>query len=345
MKSIVIKAKSGYSRVLVGRGLAGLSHLVESEQKVLVVDESVSDRYGSILPDWPLLTLPGGEDSKSLTVVQRLYEEFMDLGIDRGAHVVGVGGGTICDVVGYAAATYLRGVKLGLVPTTLLAQVDASVGGKNGVNFGGFKNQIGTIRQPEFVLCDPLFLKTVPEREIRSGFAEVIKAALISDSRLFELLASQRAQCLALDADVLEKVLFAALTVKAAIVEADETEKKERVKLNFGHSIGHAVESVLQIPHGEAVSIGLVAEARLSEKHAGFTPEDTQRLVDLLNDFGLPTAIEADAAQLVQALRRDKKRRSAQVKMALLQRIGISELVSIPLSELEDLLHVLCQHS
>ena len=176
--------------------------------------------------------------------------------------IVAIGGGIVCDVAGFAASTYMRGLSFGFVPTTLLAQVDASVGGKNGVNLHGYKNLVGTFAQPGFVLCDPELLRTLPTEEVRNGFAEVIKQAAIGDALLFSFLEAGPDAALSLDRAAIDRIVYDCLKVKTNIVKEDELETGERRKLNFGHTVGHAVEKVHGLRHGEAVSIGMMAAAR-----------------------------------------------------------------------------------
>ena len=344
MKEISISCASGRSRVLVGMEALEACSAVSAAQKIIVADEEVLKLHRQRLPDWPVIAVKGGEDAKSLSGAERLYSEFLKLDIDRSSFVLGVGGGTVCDVTGFAAATYMRGVRLGLIPTTLLAQVDASIGGKNGVNFGGFKNQIGTFRQPELVVCDPAFLGTVPEREIRSGYAEVIKAAAIADASLLSYLEENADAALRLEAEVVERALYGALSVKTRIVESDEAEKGERMKLNFGHTIGHAVESTQHIPHGEAVSIGMVTDLMLSKTHLGLDIGEVSRVKKLLHQFGLPVVLPGEREELAAALLHDKKRRGGHVLMALLKKLGEARIVAVEISELEGVLDDMCMH-
>ena len=245
---------------------------------MIVTDGSVRSLYGDLFPPWEVIEIGIGERSKTLATVERIYEAFLQYEIDRSSFVVAIGGGLVCDVAGYAASTYLRGLRFGFVPTTLLAQVDASVGGKNGVNFKGYKNLVGTFTQPLFVLCDFALLKTLPEPELKNGFAEAIKTAAIGDAHLFSFLETAWKGALSLEPDVIERIVYDCLTVKSRIVSFDEREKGERRKLNFGHTVGHALEKVNHLRHGEAVSLGMVAAAKLSARRGFLTEDDVERL-------------------------------------------------------------------
>ena len=208
--------------------------------------------------------------------------------------VVGIGGGIVCDICGFVASTFLRGVRFGFVATTLLAQVDASVGGKNGVNFGGYKNMVGTFNQPEFVLCDLDLLRSLPEEQLQCGFAEIVKHAAIADAGMFEALEKDAERALALDPMVIEGLVYDSLVIKSTIVNQDEKETGERRKLNFGHTFGHAIEKVTGVPHGQAVSAGMVLAAGLSHQRGLITASEKDRLCALLEQLNLPTGMTFD---------------------------------------------------
>jgi len=283
-----------------------------------------------------------GERSKTLATVEKMYETFLRAEIDRSSLVLAIGGGLVCDVAGYAASTYLRGLRFGFVPTTLLAQVDASVGGKNGVNFKNYKNLVGTFTQPSFVLCDFSLLKTLSGPELRNGFAEAIKTAAIGDANLFSFFEAAWMEALSLDHGVIERIVYDSLSVKTRIVSLDEKEKGERRKLNFGHTIGHALESLGRLRHGEGVSIGMVAAATLSARRGLIPESDVERLRTLLERFGLPVTAHVDATAVREALRKDKKRENEEIHFVLLDGIGRARVAPVKVSELDGMLHDLC---
>lgn len=345
MRTIKLKAQSGSCDILVGESIVHLQEYCRDGKVVIITDANVRRLHGTKFPKVPVIEIGLGEESKTLDTVHMLYGRFLEMELERNSLVISIGGGIVCDVAGFAAATYARGVRCGFVPTTLIAQADAAVGGKNGVNLKGYKNLVGTIRQPKFVLCDFELLKTLPQREIACGFAEVIKHAAIADAMLFTYLEGHLAEALAFKRPVIEKAIHDSLLVKKAIVESDEMEGGSRMKLNFGHTVGHAIEKCLKLSHGEAVAIGMVVEANLSCAKGMITKKDAERVAALLQKAGLPTALpegKADAAALLDAIRKDKKRKGGSIRMSLLREIGKAEICEVELPELEGVLNDLC---
>jgi 3-dehydroquinate synthase len=336
-----IQGNTGTSTVMVGESISNLAQYVPLERTVVITDENVRHAYGHLLPDCPVLTIGTGETAKTLDTVGRLYESLMTLSADRSAFVVAVGGGIVCDVTGFVASTYLRGVRFGFVASTLLAQVDASVGGKNGVNVGGYKNMAGVFNQPEFVICDLDLLGTLPERDILCGFAEIIKHAAIIDRNLFAFLEDNGHRARELDRDVMAKLVFDSVRIKAAVVGRDEREAGERRKLNFGHTFGHAVEKVNGIPHGEAVALGMVVAAALSCRKGWLSREEVNRLEALIDSMGLPTRLDCDPKALFDAMKKDKKREGDAIHFVLLDGLGKAVVEKIDLAELEAAVHSL----
>ena len=322
----------------VGDSIAHLRSYCEVAKSVIVTDHTVRALHGSLFPERPVIEIGMGEEAKTLETVEAVYDALLAAGVDRASTIVAIGGGIVCDVAGFAASTFLRGLSFGFVPTTLLAQVDASVGGKNGVNLHGYKNLVGTVCQPGFVICDPEVLGTLPGHEVRNGFAEVIKQAAIGDSALFSFLETDWERALALEPDAIDRVVYGCLKVKTAIVERDERETGERRKLNFGHTLGHAVEKVHRLKHGEAISIGMVAAARLSVKKALLAPEDAARLEVLLKAFGLPVALDVNKELIRDALEKDKKRTDGSILFVLLEGIGKARVVPIKIDEIEEVI-------
>jgi len=281
MKELSIKAETGESKLVVGAPFGTIFQIMKQPPSVFVVDSSVRKLYPQYFHNCSLIEVPGGEASKNLETINTLYDHFLRYGLGRDARILIIGGGAVCDAAAFGAATYMRGVDATIVPTTLLSQVDAGIGGKNGINVGGFKNVVGTIRQPSLVLCDPVFLRTLPESELKNGFAEVVKHAVIADAEYFTFIEQHIEKALALDSDVMERVVYGSLVVKSGVVSRDELDTGERMKLNFGHTIGHAVEAVTKLSHGEAVSIGMAAEARLSVGKGMLSENDYHSLLSL----------------------------------------------------------------
>jgi 3-dehydroquinate synthase len=277
--------------------------------------------------DAATIQIPDGEEHKNLAWLAFVYDKLIDAGVERGGAVVALGGGVVGDLTGFAAATYLRGVPCVQVPTTLLAQVDSAVGGKTGINHAAGKNLIGAFSQPRFVLADVEVLRTLPRRELIAGLAEVIKYGAILDESLFTLLEDHLPSVLRLDRDLMVRIVRTCCTLKALVIGEDETEQDYRAILNFGHTIGHALESLTeykQYLHGEAVAIGMVAAARVSNR-LGFCREaDCQRIRTLVERCGLPTEIPADlrGEPLALAMRTDKKARGGAIKFVCIDGIG-----------------------
>ena len=342
MKQMRLDVGSDGSMLAIGESMERLSSYVPRSAKVIVTDATVRALHGHRFPPWNVVEIGIGEGSKTLETVDSIYEAFLQEGLDRSSFVVAVGGGIVCDVAGFAASTYLRGLPFGFVPTTLLAQVDAAVGGKNGVNLKGYKNLVGTFTQPRFVLCDFDVLKTLPREEVANGFAEVIKHAAIADNSLFTFLEAHVEEALSLDSAVTGRIVHDCLRIKGGIVAGDEREKGERRKLNFGHTLGHAFEKVLHLRHGEAVSLGMAAAARLSAARGLLPYEDVDRLERLLVRFGLPIRARSDGDLIWDALIKDKKRDHGQIHFVLLDAIGSARVLPVGNDELKGVLHDLC---
>ena len=335
MQTILIKGSTGKSRILVGESLDNLHQYIPGGKAVIITDTTVLDLYGDRFPKLPTIVIGTGEGVKQLDTISRIYREFINHEVDRDTFVIGIGGGVVCDITGFTASTFMRGISFGFAATTLLAQADASVGGKNGVNFDGFKNMVGVFNHPEFVLCDPAVLKTLSGSDVVNGLAEVVKHSLIADREAFAFIESNTAEIIGLDADVIENLIHDTVRIKAIIVETDERETGERRKLNFGHTLGHAVESVAGLAHGEAVSIGMVAAVSLSEERGYIEGDTKERIIRLLQDLGLPTKITLEPEKLITKLRRDKKRSGQMIHFVLLKAIGKAMVEKIPLEEIE----------
>jgi 3-dehydroquinate synthase len=275
------------------------------------------------------IDVPDGDATKNLRQLARLYDAFLEAGLDRSSAVVALGGGMVGDLAGFAAASYLRGIPFVQVPTTLLAMVDASVGGKVAVNLPQGKNLVGAFHQPRLVWVDLATLETLPARERAAGMAEIIKAGAIRDAALFRRLEDDVEAALALEPAALLPVVEAACAMKAEVVRRDEREGGLRMLLNFGHTLAHAVEKLSGYRrwlHGEAVGMGMVYAARRGES-LGWTPARTrQRLEDLVHRAGLPTELpHFDRRAYLEALRVDKKKQDARIRFVVLRRVGRAE--------------------
>jgi 3-dehydroquinate synthase len=328
-------------RIQVGSGLfanlgTACARLKLGKRCAIISDRNVAPRFGMAARlalskagfDPVLITVPAGETAKSLHTVQTCYDQLASHRLERQSFLVALGGGVVGDLAGFVAATYLRGIAFVQVPTTLLAQVDSSVGGKVGVNLKAGKNLVGAFHQPKLVLCDLETLSSLPKREFRAGLAEVIKYGIIYDAPLFQRLERELPRILKRDPKVLAAVIARCCEIKAEVVGQDETEAGLRAILNFGHTIGHALEAISSYGkylHGEAISIGQVAAAALSTTALGFPTRDAERIRHLFSRAGLPTQVRLTASQqrqLLDAMRLDKKVRAGEIRFVLARRIG-----------------------
>jgi len=345
IRSLEFSAVSRTSRLVLGAKISELPGWLPRSGRVLFVcDPVVESLYGRRLPAGvPRILAPRGEKRKTPASVRRLHLSFVEHRLDRSSLAVAVGGGIACDVTGFAAATFMRGIPFAFVPTTLLAQVDAAIGGKNGSNFLGYKNLIGTTAQPRFVFSSPEFLGTLPRREWACGFAEMIKAAAIADIGLFRFLETHAECLLDRDPETLGRAVSAAVRVKAEITVEDELETGRRRLLNFGHTLGHALERAAGIRHGEAVAIGMAAAARLSVRRSGLEENDAERLIRLLERFRLPVRPCGSWPEIRDALLQDKKKAGDRIDLVLLEDLGKAVIVGVGQKELERGFHDLCQ--
>jgi len=339
VRVLEIHGSTGNSTILIGESLQNLQDYINSEEVLIITDKNVRRLYSKDFPHYEVIEIGTGEKIKNLDTVQAIYGKLVELEADRSSFIVGIGGGIVCDIAGFVASTYLRGVRFGFVPSTLLSQVDAGVGGKNGVNFGGYKNMVGVFNQPEFVICDMSLLKSLPEREIMCGFAETVKHAVIADADLFSYLEEHYKKALELDTEVVERLVYDSVLIKASIVHRDEKERGERRKLNFGHTFGHAIEKSAGIPHGEAVSLGMVVASALSVRRGLLSEKDMERIEALLKKLKLPTRVRLDGKGVLDALRMDKKRKGDSIHFVLLHGIGNAVVEEIPMKELEAVVH------
>ncbi len=329
MKKIKIKN----SGIFVGEKLENVKNFMPAKNVMIITDVNVDRLYGDKFPDFPKIVLETGEEIKNLSTVEKIIRRLIDSGIDRHGFLLGIGGGIVSDITGFAASVFMRGISFGFVSTTLLSQVDASVGGKNGVNFDDYKNIVGNFNQPAFVLCDMDMLKTLPQKEIRCGMGEVVKHALIADAGMFEYIEKHYKKALALDKDVIEHIVYNSVMIKAEVVNIDEKEQGQRKKLNFGHTLAHALEKYSDISHGEAVAVGMMFAAKISSK-IGLLDENTVvRIENLLKNLKLPVTTNVERLLLAEAVEKDKKKNDKMLDFVLLDKIG--EAVILPVT-MED---------
>ncbi len=340
-----LRAMGDYD-ALVGKvgQIGGLLHECGLQNPIVVTDENVAkfhaDRVMESLHNAGfapnIITIPAGEDHKNLETIQKLWYGFLEHGLDRKSTAIALGGGVIGDMTGFAASTYMRGISWVCVPTTLLSMADASLGGKTGFDLPEGKNLIGSFYPPKLVLSDPQVLRTLPERELISGLAEVVKHGIIADPELFDLCA-RGLHCVK---DDLEQIVRRAMAVKITVIEEDPYEKGFRAALNLGHTVGHAVELVskFQLRHGEAIAIGMVAEAKLAEHLTVATRGLSDTIKEVLLKSGLPVQIpeQLPREEILRAMRVDKKKNAKAIRFALPADIGKVELVDV--TDLESVL-------
>ena len=340
MKTFEIKGSSGKSKILIGETLQRLVKYLPTDlnRTIVISDANVCEHYREEFPTQKVIQIGTGEEIKDLATVQDIYERLLRFEADRSSFIVGIGGGIVCDIAGFVASTFMRGVRFGFVASTLLAQVDASVGGKNGVNFLGFKNIVGVFNQPEFVICDVNLLRTLPAKEILCGMAETVKHAAVERPDLFAFLEDCTQDALMLEPAVIERIIYDSVQLKSAIVNRDEKEQGERRKLNFGHTFGHAIEKTVGLSHGEAVSVGMVVASALSVRRGLLAEGEAERIARLLKKMKLPTTIRGNPDRILDALRKDKKREGASIHFVLLAGIGRAVIEEISLDELRTVI-------
>lgn len=272
-----------------------------------------------------LYAFPAGESHKTLDTVKDIYKTLIEEKYDRKDLLIALGGGVVGDVTGYAAATYLRGIDFIQIPTTLIAQSDSSIGGKTGVDFDGYKNMVGAFYMPKLVYMNVSVLKELDDRQFYAGFAEVMKHGLIKDAMFYEWLLENMYEIHERDLDTLEEMVMRSCTVKKLVVEKDPTEKGDRALLNFGHTIGHAIEKNMnfEMLHGECIALGMVAAAFISWKHNWLSMEEYYEVRDMFVPFNLPISIDnIEPDQILQLTKSDKKMEAGQIKFVLLKKVG-----------------------
>ena len=330
--------------IKIGKGLLArlgreCARLGLARRCTIISDRNVAPRYGKAAQEAlakagfaaGLITIPAGETAKSIKVLESCYNQLAAQRLERKSFIVALGGGVVGDLAGFVAVTYLRGVPFVQVPTTLLAQVDSSVGGKVGMNLKAGKNLVGAFYQPRLVLCDLATLASLPMREYRSGLAEVIKYGIIYDARLFARLERELPKLLRREPRTLAGVIARCCEIKADVVRQDETESGLRAILNFGHTIGHALEAISHYGkylHGEAIAIGQVAAAKLSAQVLGLPASQVERIEGLFRRAGLPTQLSLNASakrKVLPAMMLDKKVSAGEIKFVLARRIGAVE--------------------
>jgi 3-dehydroquinate synthase len=314
-----------------------LTEIVDKESAVLITDDNIYSDHSGKFDGWKTIVLRAGEKFKNQKTVDEIINRLIELHADRQTFIVGIGGGVVTDITGYAASVYMRGVQFGFVPTSILGMVDASVGGKNGVDVGVYKNLVGTITHPRFLLYDYSFLETLPEKEWINGFAEIIKHACIKDREMFDFLKENKLAYFRDSKKNIGSLIQKNVEIKYNIVANDERESGDRKLLNFGHTLGHAIENTADLPHGSAISIGMIAACAISEKINRFPTPAAKEVEQLLSLYHLPVSFPVDKEKTWQVLLHDKKKSGKDMNFIVLNEIGNASVKKIPLSELKEI--------
>lgn len=311
-----------------------LKALTGNADCVIITDSNMAAAYTGLLGSYKTVVVPAGEEGKNWQMIESIAYELLQFETHRKTFVVGIGGGVITDITGFVASVYMRGVPFGFVPTTLLAMIDAAIGGKNGVNLGSQKNFLGSVQQPQFLLFDLNFLATLPETEWSNGFAEIIKYACIFDKALFNELEQRNIEYYKQDKTALQDLIRKCCDWKNKVVQQDEKETGIRKLLNFGHTAGHAFETLYTLPHGQAVGLGMIVACIVSGLHG----EETKRLSMLLQKYQLPVHIPFDTEEVMNVLQMDKKRNGNQIDYIVLKEIGEGAIKSLPFDTIRQAL-------
>lgn len=319
--------------------LKELGKIVDKRSAIVITDENIFKAHEPKFKGFTTIVIPPGEEQKNQSLVDGIIGQLIDKKADRKSVLIGVGGGVITDITGYTASIYMRGIRFGFIPTTILGLVDASIGGKNGIDVGLYKNMVGIIRQPSFLLHDLSLLQSLPEKEWQNGFAEIIKHACIKDAAMFKQLEQHDLADYMKDKKLLAELIQRNALIKTKVVQKDEFEKGDRRLLNYGHTIGHAIETQYGLMHGEAVAIGMVYAGQISEQLLGF--DGKERVKALIEKYQLPTGIAFNAKKVFEVLAMDKKRVQKEMNFVLLNKIGRAVVYPIPLQRLEKIINKL----
>ena len=343
MKKIKVnldKKSSNSYEICIGRNIIDRAGLIAiknnwASRYVIVTDSNVARLHGERVKTKlhesglkaDIIEFPAGEKSKTIETALQLANRLLDLGVDRKSALIALGGGVVGDITGFVASIYMRSIPYIQIATSLLAMVDSAIGGKTGVDFGNGKNLLGTFYQPKAVFIDIDFLNTLPEKEFRTGLAEIVKYGIIDDPELFALLEKEGTALPEQDLEVLEQIISKSGRIKKGIVEIDENERGLRRILNFGHTLGHAIESEsgYSISHGEAVAIGMIGAARVSEKMKYLNTAESTRIENLLESIGLPTRVPAGIQPegVLNKIKMDKKKEGDKIPFVLIKKIGV----------------------
>lgn len=337
MKKVTYRFNNSSTDYYFAHGFSHLKKIVDQKNSVFITDENIFNHHSNRLKNGNVIILKPGEEHKVQATVDAIIEQLIDMKADRKTTLIGVGGGVITDITGYVASIYMRGINFGFVPTSLLAMVDASIGGKNGIDVDVYKNMVGTIRQPSFILHDLDFLTSLPQVEWQNGFAEIIKHACIKDASMFRELEKNSVEIYREKKRSISELIQRNAILKTRVVQRDEFEKGERKLLNFGHTLGHALENQYELSHGQAISIGMTYASIISEQITGF--KEASRVTKLLLQYDLPTLAAFDREKVFAVLIMDKKREKKELNYVLLEKIGKGVVKKISLNNIKKIIN------
>ncbi len=331
----------GSTEICFEQALNCLPKLLPNRRFILLSDEKILGLYPVSIPETEIIVIPEGDQAKNLACYQSVIEKLIALEVNKSDILVGFGGGSICDFTGFVSSTYKRGIESVLVPTTLLAQVDAGIGGKTALNFSDFKNMIGTFHAPSHILIDASYLQTLSSKVYREGFAEVVKHALIKDNSLGEFLIEHADALLMRNDEILQECVRKAAMTKINVVEKDDKDQGLRKILNFGHTIGHAIERTYNLSHGDAVFIGMEYATSLSNSLGHLNDQDKSEAIDLIRTYNSAKNVDIDFAEVARFISNDKKRIGHDIDYVLLKGIGESIIQRMNLEEFLDVMRKL----
>ena len=338
MKNWKVKLATSTVSFMIDGKFQAIDQWVNKANAFYITDENVYALHQNKFKGKKTIVIPAGEEHKQQATVNFIIEALLNLGATRESVLVGVGGGVVTDMVGYAASIYMRGVSFGFVPTTILAMVDASIGGKNGIDVGLYKNIVGLIKQPSFLLYDFEFLKTLPNHQWENGFAEIIKHAAIKDAKMMRHLAMHDLSFYQKNKKELIVLIEKNVKIKMTVVQKDEFEKGDRKLLNFGHTIGHAIENEHALLHGHAISIGMVYAAKISQVLQGFS--ETGLLIETLKKYNLPVSMRFDIVHAMDIMQKDKKKAIKGMQYVMLNKMGKAVYETVPMQSLKKLIKI-----
>lgn len=336
MNKRTYKFSSAATDFYFAAGFSQLKQLTDPKATIIITDENIFNAHTKKFKGWNTIVLKPGEAFKVQATVDAIIDQLIEMEADRKTILVGVGGGVISDITGFVASVYMRGLRFGFIPSSVLGLVDASIGGKNGIDVGEYKNMVGIIRQPSFILHDMVLLNTLPQVEWENGFAEIIKHACIKDAKMFAALETNTLKTFQDKQKLISELVQQNALLKIKVVQKDEFEKGERRLLNFGHTLGHALETQYELLHGQAIAIGMTYACHISEQLTGF--KQTERVVGVLEKYKLPTYASFDKQKVFEVLKMDKKRERKEMNYVLLEKIGKGVVKTVTLSRLEKII-------